>query len=233
MVNLKIVPMLYTYNPQSGTLAMLKKNAPVLSILLLVATLGGCSKHAYDLVEDADLVEVSYDAVDELQDRLSQKLPKNSLIVVSTLLNVDNLNKTSAFGRIISDQIASAFHKEGHRIIGMEMPIDLFSMKENGSLELSDDTKKLLVSHKAGILVGGVYAPGKRNTYVSLRAIDLVTKSIISSADLSVPMGPDAKLLTQPRDVGSKNTEQTRTETQAGDEPEKEPEAPEIIEENY
>ncbi len=207
---------------------MLKKS-PVLFTLLLVATLGGCSSRYHGLVKDADLVEVSYDAVDELQNRLTHKLPTNSLIVVSTLLNVDNLNKTSAFGRIISGQIASAFHQAGHRIIGMEMPIDLFSMKADGALELSVETQKLLFSHKAGVLVGGVYAPGKRNTYISLRAVDLVTKSIISSADFSVPMGPDAKLLTLPRDVGSKNTEAKPAESQAETETEKAPESPEII----
>jgi len=207
---------------------MLKK-LHVLSTLLLVATLSGCSSRSYDLVKDADLVEVSYDAVDELQCRSTRKLPKHSLIVVSTLSNVDNLNKTSAFGRIISSQIASAFHKEGHRIIGMEMPIDLFSMKEDGALALSDETKKLLFAHKADVLVGGVYAPGRKNTYVSLRAVDLVTKSIISSADFSVPMGPDAKLLTLPKDVGSKGAEETPAETQT--QTEEPPEAPEITEE--
>lgn len=208
---------------------MLKK-APILFILLSITALGGCSNSS-DIVKDDDWVEVSYDAVDELQDRLTRKLPKNSLIVVSTLLNVDNLNKTSAFGRIISDQIASAYHKEGFQIIGMEMPIDLFSMKEDGSLELSDETKRLLVHHKAGVLVGGVYAPGKKNTYVSLRVVDLVTKTIISSTDFAVAMGPDAKLLTQPKDVGSKKTEESSAENQKHTD--QEPESPEIIDYNY
>jgi hypothetical protein len=182
------------------------KKSTLLIPALLIATLSGCGTfHNYE-VKDADLVEVSYDAVDELKDKLAQRAPKNSLVIVTTLLNVDNLNKTSAFGRIVSDQIASAFHKAGYQIIGMEIPIDLFMMKEDGSLQLSDDTKKRLKRYHAGVLVGGVYAPGKKNAYVSLRVIDTATKNIISSSDFSVPMGPDAKMLMEPKGVGSAGT---------------------------
>jgi len=173
---------------------------------LLAASLSGCGAFRNYEVKDANLVDVSYDAVDDLQKRLTRKPAKNSLIIVTTLLNVDNLNKTSAFGRIVSDQIASAFHKAGYQIIGMELPIDLFVMQEDGTLHLSDDTQKLLRRYRAAVLVGGVYAPGKKNSYVSLRVIETATKNIISSTDYSIPMGPDAKLLMLPKDVGSAGT---------------------------
>ncbi len=170
---------------------------------MLTAILSGCGINNQYEIKDANLVEVSYRAVDALKDRLTRAVPKNSLIIVSTLLNVDNLNKTSAFGRIVSDQIASAFHQSGYQIIGIEMPIDLFVMKEDGALQISDEIKAMLKHYNANVLVGGVYAPGKKNTYVSLRMVNLNSKNIISSTDFSVPMGPDAKLLTQPKDVGT------------------------------
>lgn len=55
------------------------------------------------------------------------------MIVVSTLVNVDDLNQTSAFGRIVSDQIASVFNNAGYRIMGMEMPTAVF-VKEEGCI---------------------------------------------------------------------------------------------------
>jgi hypothetical protein len=194
-------------------MAMLRK-ATILLPALLAATLSGCAGYRQYEVKDADLIQVSYDAVAELNSRLNRKIPKNNLIVVSTLLNVDNLNKTSAFGRIVSDQIASAFHKDGHQIVGMELPIDLFIMKEDGTLQLTPETKKELKRYQAGVLVGGVYAPGKKNTYVSLRIVDLATKTVISSADFSVPMGPDAKFLTASKEVGSTASTEATAEPQ-------------------
>lgn len=177
-------------------------------LLVLAATLlalAGCTPKYYDQVKDANLVEVSYDAVDTLLCKLKREVPKNSLVIVSTLLNVDDLKKTSSFGRIISDQIASALHNSGYQIIGMELPIDLFVMQPDGTLHLPDEVKQMLKHYNAATLVGGVYAPGKKNTYVSLRMVNLETRNIISSTDLSVPMGPDAKALLESRDVGSNN----------------------------
>ncbi|MGZ8190458.1 MAG: FlgO family outer membrane protein [Methylococcaceae bacterium] len=186
---------------------------------LLSAVLNGCGGFNYSEVKDDDLVEVSYDAVCELKDRLTRTIPKNSLIVVSTLLNVDNLNKTSAFGRIVSDQIASAFHQSGYQIIGMEMPIDLFVMNEDGKIKLSDEHKAMLKHYQAAVIVGGVYAPGKKNSYVSLRVVDLNTKYAISSTDFSIAMGPDAKKLMEPKEVGSAGSRSPATAVAEGSAP--------------
>lgn len=175
----------------------------VLAAALIV--LAGCTPKYYSEVKDADLIEVSYDAVDTLQCKLKRSVPKNSLVIVSTLLNVDNLKQTSSFGRIISDQIASALHNSGYQVIGMELPIDLFVMQPDGTLHLPDEVKQMLKYYNATTLVGGVYAPGKKNTYVSLRMVNLETRNIISSTDLSIPMGPDAKALLENREVGSNN----------------------------
>lgn len=196
---------------------MLKK-ATFLLPALLMAVLTGCTSNPYyHEIKDADLVEVSYDAVETLKHNLKRTIPEGSLIIISTLLNVDDLKKTSSFGRIISDQLASAFHNSGYRIIGMEMPIDLFIMQEGGVLHLSDETKKILKDYGAAAIVGGVYAPGKKSVYVSLRMIDTVSKNIISSTDLSVPLGPDAKVLLESKDVGSAGSRSEPTETSAAE----------------
>jgi len=174
----------------------------IIMLMFFTAVLSGCKTAYQRPIEDVNLVEVSYDAVDTLLKKASKPLPKNSLIVVSTLVNVDDLNQTSAFGRIVSDQIASAFNNGGYRIMGMEMPTAVFVKEEGGMLHLSDETKKTLEGHNASALVVGVFAAGRRTAYVSLRIVDLATKNIISSTDFSVPMGPDARVLLKPKETG-------------------------------
>lgn len=194
---------------------MFKKTTAFVPVLLS-ALLSGCGIHHFLENRDANLVEESYDATEDLHEKIRNKIPKNSLIVVSTLLNVDNLNQTSSFGRIVSDQIASAFNSLGYQVIGMEMPIDLFVMKEGGRFHLSDETKTMLRHYHASTLVGGVYAPGKHNGYVSLRMVDINSKNIIASTDFSVPMGPDAKMMMKSKDVGSAGIRAPNMENQTG-----------------
>jgi len=184
------------------------KRATILIPALLIITLSGCgSTFRFFKAQsylNTDLIEASHDATDELKDELSQKIPKGSLIVVSTLLNVKkNPNETSSFGRIISDQIATALHNSGYQIIALDLPIDLFMMEEAGELKLSDKDKALLKKYNAAVMVGGVYAPGKQNTYVSLRAVNRFTKHVIASTDFSVVLGPDVKALLKTKDAGS------------------------------
>ena len=178
-------------------------NKLVVSTLIFVAAiLSGCAPSAQTPIKDVDLVEISYDSVETLLDQLSQPMAKGSLVVVSTLVNVNDLNQTSAFGRIVSDQIASAFNNSGYRIRGIEMPTMLFVDNEGGMLQLSDETKNTLKEHGASALVVGEFAAGRRTAYVSLRIVDIKSKNIISSTDFSVPMGPDARVLLKLQQTG-------------------------------
>jgi len=184
---------------------MLKKlTLPIL--LISIITLSGCSS-AYRSYKtqaylNTDLVEASYKASSQLQDKFTRRMPKDTLILVSTLLNVKNLKETSAFGRIISNQIATSLHDAGYQIIGMDLPADLFMMKDDGELLLSENDKARLKQYKSVVIVGGVYAPGKQNTYVTLRAVDRFTKQVIASTDFSVALGPDVKVLLKTKDAG-------------------------------
>ncbi|PKM13321.1 MAG: hypothetical protein CVV13_01855 [Gammaproteobacteria bacterium HGW-Gammaproteobacteria-3] len=180
---------------------MLTQRTGIFLVLAMLA-IGGCNRAYYpDEPEDEDLVEVSYKAVDDLLLNLKQPLPKGSLVVINSLVNVDDLSQTFSFGRILSDQISSAFHRAGYRIMGMELPTEIFVKNDNGILHLADETKQALHDVGASALVVGVFAPGKRNAYISLRIVDIASRNFIATTDLSVPVGPDVKLLLKPKKV--------------------------------
>lgn len=177
---------------------MFKKQIIILMILALT-TLSGCSRlFRPSETKDDNLVEVSYEAVDQLLRNLKQPLPKGSLVVINSMVNVDDLTQTLAFGRIVSDQISSALHRAGYQVKGMELPTEIFAKNDAGILEIPEKTKEALNAVHANALVVGSFAPGRNNVYVSLRIVEIATQNVISSTDYSVPMGPDAKILTTP-----------------------------------
>ena len=182
------------------------KKATIALLVLAMALLSGCTRYRYQEIKDVDLIEVSYGATQKLLKQSRKPLPANSLIVVTTFVNVDDLNQTSSFGRIVSDQIASAFNNAGYRIKGMEMPTEVFVKEEDGMLQLSDTSERILKANQAAALVVGTFAPGKQTAYVSIRMLDLDTNTVISSTDFSVPMGPDARVLLEPKKVGAEES---------------------------
>lgn len=174
---------------------MIKKQTIVL-IILALSMLSGCNRlFRPGETKDDDLVEVSYEAVNQLILDLRQPLPKGSLVVINSLVNVDDMGQNLAFGRIVSDQISSAFHRAGYRVMGMELPTELFAKNEAGILQLPEKTKEALNASGAKAVVIGSFAPGRNNVYVSLRVVEVASQNVISSTDYSVPMGPDAKIL--------------------------------------
>lgn len=176
-------------------------NKSMLTAALLTLTLlSGCSsyyRYASEVTDD-DLVEVSYEAVDQLLLNLKQPLPRGSLVVINSLVNVGDLGQSLPFGRIVSDQLSSAMHRSGYRVMGMELPTEIFAKSEAGILELPEKTKDALTAVHANALVIGTYAAGRKNVYVSLRVVDIASENIITTTDYSIPMGPDARMLAVP-----------------------------------
>lgn len=169
--------------------------APVLLSLTLLNGCGNSTLFRASEIEDDDLIEVSFDAVDQLLLNLKQPLPRGSLVVINSMVNVDDLGQTLPFGRIVSDQVTSAMHRAGYRVMGMELPTEIFAKNDAGILQLPEKTKEALNAVHANALVIGTYAAGRSNVYVSLRVVELSTQNIISSTDYSIPMGPDARIM--------------------------------------
>ncbi|HDL89831.1 MAG TPA: hypothetical protein ENG14_02890 [Thermodesulforhabdus norvegica] len=185
----------------------MKKKLMIFTVVLLIPLLSACVRGGYNNnalypAKDVDLIEVSYQSAKTLLSQSNKPLPKGSLIVVSTLVNVDDLKQTSAFGRIVSNQIGSAFNNSGYSIRGMELPTANFVVSESGFLHLTDETKKTLRDNNVSALLAGVFAAGRRSAYVSLRLVDVTNMHIISSTDFMVPMGPDTKALLKSRKAG-------------------------------
>lgn len=177
---------------------MLKKQMIVLMVLTL-SLLAGCSRMMRpNETKDDNLVEVSYGAVNELIEKLRLPLPKGSLVVINSLINVDTLAQNQAFGRIVSDQISSAFHRSGYLVMGMELPTEIFTKNDTGILQIPEKTKEALNILGAKAVVVGSYAPGRNNVYVSLRVVEIASQNVMSSTDYAVSMGPDAKALAAP-----------------------------------
>ncbi|WAR44738.1 FlgO family outer membrane protein [Methylomonas rapida] len=176
----------------------MKQKSLLVYPILALSLLSGCGIYnEYRYVYDDDWIDVSYDGVDQLLSDLRQPLPRGSLVVINSLVNVNDLGQNLPFGRIVSDQIASSMHQNGYRVMGMELPTEIFTKNEAGILQLPDTTKEALNNVHANALLVGTYAAGRKNVYVSLRIVDIATQNIISSTDYSIKMGPDATAMTR------------------------------------
>ncbi len=165
------------------------------SVLLLacvaVAVLGlaGCSNKPGKIYVKTDLVQAGYDLADSLEDNLKFAVSKDQSIIVSSFVNVDNLEESSPFGRMTAEYVASRLAQKGYSIIELKLRQDtLFVKKQKGEFLLSRDVKYISRENNAPLVVVGTYTGGYDKVYVSARIVRTEDNVIVSSSDYAIPM---------------------------------------------
>lgn len=177
----------------------MKSTFSFLTISLLCIGLSGC----FYSWKDFNLVKASYKAADALlagsddiplleprKDGVYMKRP----ILVTSFVDIDNLQKTSTFGRVVGEQIGSRIAQQGYQVIEMKMRTGSIFVRERlGELVLSRELREISFQHDAYAVVVGTYGASKESVYVTAKLVRANDSVILSSYDYWLPVGPDTK----------------------------------------
>jgi len=148
-----------------------------------------------------DIMKVNYTAVDSLLKKLPVELPKGSLILVASFVNLDDLSESSTFGRVVSEQIASRFKQRGYTAIELKLRTTVFIKKGSGEFLLSRELSDIGIKHRAQAVVVGTYAVARDRVYLTARVVNVRDSRILNSYDYQIPMSRDVfKMLLKGKD---------------------------------
>ena len=142
-----------------------------------------------------DLVASSHQVADRLVDTSHQVLDRGEPIMVASLVDVSDLQQSSALGRIVAEQIRSRLAQLGYVTRELRYRGDVLVRAGNGELVLSRDVKNISDAQQAQAVVAGVYAVAETNVYVTLRILRADDGTVLSSADYALPKGEDVTSL--------------------------------------
>ena len=170
--------------------------------LLVTLYLGilGCASTADDtpartIVRDANLVDASYAAADALLERAPWLRERGDPLLATTFMDINNLEASSALGRVIGEQIGSRFAQKGFTVIELKMRHNIFVAEGTGELMLSRSLREISQSHNAAAVITGTYAVARQSVYVTARLIRALDNRVLAAYDYALPYGPDAKAL--------------------------------------
>jgi TolB-like protein len=172
-------------------------------LFLAITFMAGCSAFS----KDYNLIATSYKATNKLlrgikdihfleprRDGVYTKQP----ILVTSFVNIDNVQKSSTFGRVIGEQIGSRLAQRGYKVIEIKMrTANVFVQEQTGELLLSRELRAISYQHNAYAVVVGTYGIGKDSVYVTAKLVRAKDSVILSSYDYSLPIGPDTKRMLQ------------------------------------
>lgn len=168
--------------------------------LLLLPGLAGCAGHRPaatssrtpppDDASASSFGPVTYRAVDRILDSAPVITP-GTLLVVASLSDVQNLDRSSPFGNIAAEMIRSRLVQRGMTVSEVRLRTAMRLSPTQGELMLSREARMLARSPGAAAILTGTYAVGDRNVWVSLKLISRADSRVIAAADYALPRYSD------------------------------------------
>lgn len=135
---------------------------------------------------------------DQLERNVAPEEKKKSTVITS-FTSLDNLVDTSAFGRLVGENLMHELYVRGWQINDIRLSRDLIINGE-GEFAMSRDIKRLRSSVPAANIVTGSYTTSADGILLSVRVIDFETGQVISSAETRFKGDPFlASLINKPR----------------------------------
>lgn len=167
---------------------------------LVVLTITGCTafedrKVAAPIVSlRTDVGDLTYRAIDRLLAGAPEIAPGMTL-AVSSMSDVERLNKSSQFGNIVADLARGRLVQQGISVAELRLRSAMLLEDGQGEMMLSRDPRSMVPPQGVAAIVTGTYAVGGNKIYVSLKLISRGDARIISAVDYAVPRYPDANVM--------------------------------------
>jgi TolB-like protein len=138
---------------------------------------------------EADLATLVKDIVAKLFASRGDENLKEHAVAVSTLVNLNNLYRTSSLGRYLSEQLGGELHRAGIEVVDVRKTPGLMISQENGEYSLSRDMDELSYVHPADAVVVGTYTFVDERLFINVRLLNSADGIVLASASAESPVG--------------------------------------------
>ena len=140
---------------------------------------------------ETNLVSLAYRVAENLMERSSPPLVPyhpDMPVLVTTFVDNNDLTRTSKFGRIMQEHIASRLVQLGYTVREIRMASTLTIEPKSGETILSRDLARIGGEHEAQAILVGTVSRSERILYISARLIDPSNQNILATDDYRLRM---------------------------------------------
>ena len=120
--------------------------------------------------------------VDRLIPQLKDNLDPARPVIVSSFVNVDDLETSSTFGRSMSELVGSLLAQKGIAVADVRLRNALVN-RPGGELALSREAAALSSVHNAQAVVVGTYAIMSPKVYASVKVVRVADNRILAASE--------------------------------------------------
>ncbi len=116
-------------------------------------------------------------------------------LIPTTVVDVDDLNRSSTLGRLTSEIVAAELTRAGLRVREVRLRGRLYIEEHTGELMLSRLAQRLGIDQGARSLLVGTYAVGDERLYLTLRIVRVGDGNALAATQLSLPLTNDLRAM--------------------------------------
>jgi TolB-like protein len=136
---------------------------------------------------------------EELFMTIADSDPETSILadglLVSTFVDLNNLYRTSSFGRYVAEQLMNEFQRYSFPVRDMRKSQSVMVQEKRGEFGLSRDPGEIPAAHSASAMLTGTYLVGEKDIMVNARILDNARGTLLSSATVVFPRNALGELL--------------------------------------
>ncbi len=122
----------------------------------------------------------------QLATNMSRPLNKHKRLIMTTVVTIDDLYKTSRFGRTLTESLSTRLFSNGFSVIDVRKSSDLLIKNNTGELMLTRDAGLIAKQHEAEAVIAGTYSLTTQTVIINLKMIDAGSQEVISVAGLEI-----------------------------------------------
>ncbi|PPD13251.1 FlgO family outer membrane protein [Methylophilus sp.] len=162
--------------------------------LVLMLCLSGCATHkdySKSYLGSTEFIKKNQVAVDQLAGQLGQgKVQKDYPVLVASVVSMNQLNRTSTFSRLLSEQVSARFSQLQYQVVEPKLRGDLM-IREDGEFLMTRELKEIAKSVSAQAVVVGTYVETSQDIFVNLKVVQPETNHVLAAASYAIPMAKD------------------------------------------
>ncbi|MBW1711658.1 MAG: hypothetical protein JRJ59_00710 [Deltaproteobacteria bacterium] len=93
------------------------------------------------------------------------------VLLPTTFVNLDDLYRTSTFGRLCAEQLAEEMKVRGSEVVELRRSKELFILPQTGELSLSREIEEIYTTYKANALLIGTYTITAQQIILNVRLV--------------------------------------------------------------
>ena len=156
----------------------------VLALLAVGLCVSGCVAYS----SPQNFGEFVYRATEHLTERSASVMDRERPLLVSTIVDIDDLERSSSFGRLASQFISSRLVQLGYTVQDVTYIRALTLKPDTGELVLSRDAAQAGRAANAQAVVAGTFAVAGSEIWMNLRLLKADDGLILASVDVAVPL---------------------------------------------